>query len=279
MTRDRLFRLLVLPFAAALLVTGCDTSLTPFDEDTGLYSVYGYLTLSQNRHFLRVKDLTAPLSSDSTRRTLDAAVTLTNVATGQRETLTDSIVTFDQVFTHNFRTDQDIHPGTTYRLTIEHPNGGATRATATTPRSTEVEVVPLSDTVKCDEGITFQFRGISGESRVQISGAVVWDTSLRWTRSDLRVPEGDSVFTTGGYLPWRIVQEVVPKAVWAPIQEKKNYCNVLDEKIVRIAYTHFGPGWPADSVLGNPAQSTVENGLGVFSGLRRDTLTRVLTRN
>lgn len=278
MIRDWFLRFLALLSGGLLLLTGCDASLTAFERDTGLYSVHGYLTLSQNQHFLRIKDLKSPVTPDSTRM-LDATVTLTNVSTGQRETLTDSIVVLDQVFTHNFRTDQDIQPGATYRLTVERPSGGATQATATMPRNTEVEIMPPSGTVECTEGITLYFRGIRGESRVQVSGGVVWDGSVRWTRNDLEVPGEDSVSTTGGYRPSKIVREVVPEAVWSSIQEPGDYCRVLDERIVKVAYTHFGPGWPADSVLGNPAQSTVENGLGVFTGLRRDTVTRVISRN
>ncbi|MFB6231826.1 MAG: hypothetical protein ABEL04_11790 [Salinibacter sp.] len=263
-------------FAGAALLAGCDASLAPIDKEAGLYSVHGYLTLNDGPHFVRVKNLNVPVGSDSARA-LNATATLTNLVTGQAETLTDSIVAFEGTPTHNFRIDQAIQPATTYRLRIEQPDGDATRATATTPRDARVDVSPPpSDTIECLEGITLRFRNIRGESRVQVSGGLYRNGNLHWTREDLRIPAGDSVLAQHGYAAWRLVQKVLPEYEWSRIDRKENYCTLLDRNIMIVAYTHYGPDWPADSVLGDPTQSTVKNGLGVFAGIRRDTMKRVL---
>ena len=276
MTSPQKTLLAVIFLAGAALLTGCDTSLAPVDKEAGLYSVHGHLTLNDGPHFVRVKNLNVPVGSDSARA-LDAAATLTNLATGQTETLTDSIVAFNGTPTHNLRIGQAIRPATTYRLRIEQPDGDATRAAATMPRDARVDVSPPpSDTIGCLEGIRLRFRNVRGESRVRVSGGLYRGGSIHWTREDLRIPAGDSVLAQHGYAAWRLVQRVLPEYLWSGINSKENYCTLLDENIMIVAYTHYGPDWPADSVLGDPTQSTVKNGLGVFGGIRRDTIKRVL---
>jgi hypothetical protein len=52
---------------------------------------------------------------------------------------------------------------------------------------------------------------------------------------------------------------------------------LLKNNYMRVAYTHFGPDWPADSIVANPLGSNVEGGLGIFGGLHRDTLRQAIT--
>lgn len=254
--------------AAVVILAGCNTTLEPFDDETGQFSIYGALTLSKEQHFIRVKDLNEPVVQGSTR-VLDATVTLENLETGTKETLADSIVTFDGIATHNFRSEQEIQPKATYRLTVERPDERASQATATMPPRTKVEVEPIkTDTVSCTQGIRFNFRNVSDARLLTMTIAVYWEKRWRWVEIN-----ASSQF---GILPWRIVEEVVPQHILDTLPDSSYYCTLLDDNKLRMPYTHFGPDWPADSVLADPTESTVENGLGVFGGIHQDTLVRTI---
>lgn len=252
------------------LGVGCDNTLSPFAEETGQFSIHGLLTLSKQKHFIRIKDLNEPINKDSTR-SLDATVTLENLATGQTETLTDSIVTFDGFFTHNFRTDQALQPGTSYQLRVERPDGRSSSATATLPPEADVELDhSKTDTVRCDGDILFRFQGMPLDGLVRISAAVRWEDMWRWTdQKELDLP-------VGGWNPWEIVRDALPDHVLQGVG-RQFYCSeFLDHGRVKLAYIRFGPDWPADSVLANPVESNVKNGLGIFGGIHRDTLIRTV---
>lgn len=258
--------------AGVALLTGCDNSVDAFEEDAGLFSIHGYLSLSGNEHFIRVKDLNEPLVGDSTRA-IDATVTLENLTTGQVETLTDSIVAFEGVYTHNFRTDQDIQPATRYRVSVERPDGRTARATATMPPRTEVALDPEEPT-DCTEALVVRFRNVQEVRLLRVSVGFVWRNQLNWV--DLDEPtvgsEGTPVFS---FAPATILDGVFPTSLKRNLGfDQERYCNQLNEDDFRVAYTRFGPDWPADSVLTDPLASSVENGIGVFGGLQRDTLTQ-----
>lgn len=263
MMYSRLWALcLALGVTVVTVLAGCDTSLQVFDDDTGLYSISGVLTLSKNTHYVRVKDLNAPVPDDSAR-SLDAAVTLENVTAGTVSTPTDSIVSFDGIHTHNFRIDQDIQPGAKYRLTVERSDGGATQAVAIMPPITEVDVT-AREPIKCLHGANFHFRNVPHPRLVEISIGVPWNEGVRWLDRDIP--------TKSGFVVWRVLEEVLPRTITATVDSNR-YCTYLEEDFFHVAYTHYGPNWPTDSVRTNPVASTVENGLGLFGGLHRDTLT------
>lgn len=266
LTVKRACWLLIAVIGGGVLLDGCDSTLEPFAEDAGLYSIYGFLSASGS-NFIRVRDLNTPPTSDSAR-TLDATVRLENLRTRRTETLVDSVVVFDGTFTHNFRMGQPVVPGATYRLTVERADGQRAEATATMPRLTDVDVEPsAADTVKCEEGWLLDFQNVRAESPLALSVGLKWSGERRWV-------DFGRIDRSGGLVPWRVVEEAVPGYVLQVFEKKKNYCTVLDEREFRIAYTHYGPDWPADSVLADPTASTVKNGLGVFGGFRRDTLRR-----
>ncbi len=248
-----------------LLLGGCDTTFDPFAEETGVASIYGVLTLSDAPSFIRVKNLNAPLVGDSTR-VLDATVTLTNQETGATETLTDSVVVFDGVYTHNFRTDLGLQGETTYRITVESPNGRV-RATATLPESTRVDVRPTG-AVSCTQQVQIFFQNVSAPRFVRAEVGIPWRNDVHWI--DLETSQTGSV-PVGRVTPSSALRQVVPESVLLSVGPPEEYCSLLFGPL-RIAYTHFGPDWPPDSVVADPFASRVENGLGVFGGIHRDTV-------
>lgn len=253
-----------------LLLGGCDSTFNPFAEETGVASIYGVLTLSDGPSFIRVKNLNDPLIGDSTR-TLDATVTLTNRETGATETLSDSVVVFDGVYTHNFRTDLDLQQKTTYRITVDHPNGRA-QATATLPESTRVDVRP-TEAVSCTQQVQVFFQNVSAPRFVRAEVGIPWRSDLRWI--DLETSQTGSV-PVGRVTPSAALRRVVPESILLSVGPPEEYCSLLFGPL-RIAYTHFGPDWPSDSVVADPFASRVENGLGVFGGIHRDTVRKPTT--
>ncbi|MFB6247725.1 MAG: hypothetical protein ABEL97_04060 [Salinibacter sp.] len=253
-----------------LLLGGCDSTVDPFAEETGVASVYGVLTLSEAPSFIRVKNLNDPLVGDSTRM-LDATVTLTNRETGATETLTDSVVAFDGVYTHNFRTDLDLQERTTYRITVQSP-AGRVHATATLPESTRVDVRP-EGSVSCTQQVQIAFQNVSEPRLVRAEVGVPWRNDIHWV--DLETSQTGSV-PIGRVTPSAALRRVVPESVLLSVGQPAEYCSVLFGPL-RIAYTHFGPDWPPDSVVADPFASQVENGLGVFGGIHRDTVYKPTT--
>ena len=260
----------VLLLTGLLLLGGCDTTVDPFAEETGVASVYGVLTLSEGPSFVRVKDLNAPLIGDSTR-VLDATVTLTNRETGATETLSDSVVAFDGVYTHNVRADLDLQEETTYRITVEQSRGRA-RATATMPASTRVDVRPEGP-VACTGQVRIRFQNVPGPRFVRAEVGLPWRNEIHWI--DLETSQSGSA-PVGRVTPSAALREVVPESVLLSVGRPEEYCSLLFGPL-RIAYTHLGPDWPADSVVADPFASRVENGLGVFGGIHRDTVVKPTT--
>lgn len=253
---------LALGFTLLSVLVGCDTSLQAFDEDTGLYSISGVLTLSKHPHYVRINDLNDPASLDSAR-SLDATVTLENVTEGTSKTLTDSVVTFDGTHTHNFRIDQDIQPEATYRLTVERSDGATSRAVATMPPVTDIDI-NADEPIKCLNGANIEFNNVPDPRLVEMSVGVPWNEGSRWVHDD--------VATETGFVVWRVLDETLPSTITSSVARNR-YCRQLQEDYFYVAYTHYGPSWPTDSVRTSPVASTVENGLGLFGGLHRDTLT------
>jgi hypothetical protein len=263
------FRAFWMPLTVAVLflALGCDNTFDPFNEDSREFSINGTITLSEDRDFIRIKDLKNPLNQDSTR-VLDATVTLTNERTGDTLPLRDSVVVFDGVFTHNFWTDRPIQPGAKYQLVVERPDGRASWVSATMPKRTILNVDPAKDSVGCANGIVLNFENVPRARLLEISVGVKWNEEWRWVDEDIP--------TTFGFLPASIVESAVPDFVLEEFEDEEFFCTVLDDDTIQVAFTHFGPDWPADSVIADPTASNVENGLGIFGGLERDTLSKTI---
>lgn len=253
------------------LLLGCDTSLQPIDEDTGLFSIYGYLTLSNRPHYIRIRNLKDPVF-DGSDAGIPATVTLEHLETGTTETLDDSIVVFQGVQTHNFKSSQDIQPDDKYRIVVERSDGASTQVTATMPELTNVGVDP-SAPIACTEDVTFTFFNVPEPRLLKVSVGFLWRGQWHWVeRGNPTIsPEGTPMTR---FSPEGILREVVPERILRSLGPPSEYCTLMVKKEVRVAYSHFGPDWPADSVLTNPVKSQVENGLGVFGGLHRDTLVK-----
>lgn len=256
-----------------VLLAGCDASLDPFGDESGFYSVYGFLATGEETNYVRVRDLTTPPVTDS-MRTLNATVTLENLASGRTETLTDSIVRFEGTYTHNFRVDQDIRPNTTYQLTVEGNGGKTTRARAKTPPVTEANVSPERG-AKCAGSIQIGFPQIAKPRFIDLALGMRYGGKTRFVPVEISGRGGAYLLFL--FKPAVLVEEVVHKEKLPFVDcDPTRYCRLLDDRKVRLAYTHYGPDLQPDSLRSDPFSSPVENGVGTFLGLRRDTLIAVL---
>jgi hypothetical protein len=275
--RRLLFPLLSAVAVALLLLGGCDTSVSP-RSGAGGFSIRGYLQtgLPQGeRQFIRVRDLNRPLD-DSSNQQLDATVTLENVTDGTAETLRDEVVVFDGVVTHNFWTDTPIQPAATYRVRVEGTDGRVTTTSTTTPTGTDL--APNADVSDCVEGFHFQFPAGSNVYDVDVLYRYEDRVYRQDYRSRLRsetsgpprlrlTPESDLI----GLVP--TPPALGPSFPSGPIYTR---CPYLDSPFVEVAYTLVSDDWSEETGLDvnfNPTTALgVEDGLGFFGSVRRDTV-------
>ena len=256
----------VLLLGVPVLVAGCDNSVDILDRDTGLYSVYGALDINAEINSIRVKNLNTPLVDDSTR-TLDATVTLENRRTGTSQVLKDSIVQFENVYTHNFRTTMPINPDTKYRLTVKHPDGRTAQATATTPPLAETNVNPRGKA--CETPIRIAFEPVASPKNLEPEIGFEIDGQRRWTpafRPRSNESNADLVFVQ--FTPKQLLDAVFKPD--SPLGGQEVWCHELDSNTLFVRYTHLGPDFSGDT----PSDSlNVPGGLGQFGGYYEDSFT------
>lgn len=262
--------------AALVLLVGCENTIEPLSGDGG-FSIHGFVNVSAERQFVRVRDLSSPLTANATR-TIDATVTLKNVATGETTSMQDSVVVFQDVYTHNFWADVDIQAGTEYQVIVEGSDGARTVASTRTPDLVRVEPEPPSG--HCLDNFKVWFRGITELNLIttrvgfRTGGSSVWlNEEPAFERnaspgSDVRL----------AFQPERILANEIPSQDNPDTSFRyEPRCLLLDTSALRVAFTHLGPAWsgqlPEGPLLFDPTDSRfVENGLGFFGGLRQDTV-------
>lgn len=262
--------------AALVLLAGCENTIEPLAGDGG-FSIHGFVNVSAERQIVRVRDLSSPLTAEATR-TIDATVTLRNVATGETTPLQDSVVVFQDVSTHNFWADVDVTASTEYQVIVEGSDGTQTVATTRTPDSVRVEPEPASG--NCLDNVKVWFRGVTQVNLIstrigfRTGGRTVWVN--KEPAFERNAPPGSDVRLA--FQPERILANEIP------LQDNPDTsfqyeprCRELDTDAIEVAFTHLGPAWsgqlPEGPLLFDPTDSRfVENGLGFFGGLRQDTV-------
>lgn len=288
---------LLLTFGA--LTVGCENTIDPY-SGRGSYSVYGALSLHQNRQFVRVKPLRSPIVSDSTSP-LPATVTLKNQSTGATTTLQDSIIIFgDATVTHNYWADLKIEPKTEYQLTVEGPRGKA-QATTLTPTNTKATITPSgntpgppTDTVRVDADTlhcltTFEVRLRDAKVPYRASVGLSYQGSVLWVDQQVEQPsDGDEkLYFTPNNLLAQHLHELYEEPPDDPetCRYRENWCKYLSTGKLVVTYTYIGPQWfgsrPAESSGSefDPTESReIQGGLGFFGSYFRNRLSVTIHR-
>ena len=145
--------------AALGALAACEVPLDPIAPSDLYFSMSGYLDASSDTQWVRVEPL-AP-TADPRPDPLDAAVTLTDVASGAAVPLTQEVRPLRTGPAHLFWTTADVALGGRYRLAARRADGAVTAADVVVPAdgSFEVEVVTGRNT--CPTTVT-----VSGAERV-----------------------------------------------------------------------------------------------------------------
>lgn len=215
------------------VISGCDNTMDPFDEEKGLYSIYGYLDLNEEVNYIRVKDLNKPLPTDSTD-TIDATVILENLNNNTKEILQDTLVQFNDIYTHNFRTAMEITPGTSYQITVERSDGKSVTATATTPHVADVSLEPTGQ--DCITPIEMTFKPVSGRYDLDLSIGFDYNEIRYWVSPDADHFEEELVIFR--FTPLNILDKIFYPP--GPDSERV-WCHMLDHDNLFVRYTHYGP--------------------------------------
>lgn len=244
--------------------TGCDGSIDPLVEETGTYSIYGYIDVNREVNFIRVSNLKIPLVKGSAQ-SIDGTVTLQNLETGTTQTLQDSIITFNDVVTHNFKTTLNILPETTYQIKVERSDGKFLSAKATTPNIANYSAEPINQ--KCRIPITITFEPVNPNTFIVLN--IRFRLSGTYTNVEALFPEqvqnfnGKLSFT---FLPGQLIYRTVCGTQgFACLPQPP--CHLLDDDYFTVEYTHYGP----DTKVEITDSLSIPGGAGTFIGLLKDS--------
>lgn len=261
---DEYSKVLVLICFFSFFLTGCDNSVDPLNKEQGAYSIYGYLNIYKDVNYIRVKNLNSSFLQDSTGD-IDADVTLKNLNSGATEKLEDSIVVFDEVKTHNFRTTMDILPATKFRVDVEAQDGRKVSATATSPPIAETDVGPIG--ANCSTNVDLNFDPVSSKFALDLEVGLHYDSKEFWIRANKFLSESDGS-VTASFTPYDILDGVF--GLTAPDSEDplKVYCHQLDAEKLMARYAHYGP-----DLFANTISDTLQipGGAGRLGALYRDS--------
>ncbi|TVR14599.1 MAG: hypothetical protein EA391_12510 [Balneolaceae bacterium] len=158
MTLPRCLHILLI-FSLAAALSGCDNTLEPIDEETGLFAIYGFLDLKEQNHYIRVRDLNAPFTREATE-SINATVTLHNITLGTATLLDSERRAHQDVYQHNFLFSDTVFPDHEYRLVVERSDGVTVEATTLTPTMPEPVTEPLNQ--NCFVPIEFSMEPMNG---------------------------------------------------------------------------------------------------------------------
>lgn len=244
---------------------GCDNSFNPFEEGKVSYSIYGYMNIYEEVNYIRVKDLNKTL--DETGEEIDAEVLLENLDNGRTQILQDTVVEFDGVKTHNFRTTMNIKPDTDYRVTVERSDGQTASITATTPYISETTIEPTS--ANCTTQVNINFEPIRSKLGLDMEVGFYFNNVLLWTRVNNILIETENNVDLY-FTPSKFINEVIDR-------EEEVFCEDLSDDIFEVRYIHYGPGIFEETLSDTLA---ISGGVGRFGAFYEDSFSiRIDTTN
>lgn len=220
-------------------VVSCDNSIDPIDRDQGIYSVYGYLDLNEETHYIRVKDLNAPFTAEATEQ-LDATVTLRNLSSGQSAVLQPEIREYEGVYLHTFVYNSVVVPDNDYQVTVERSDGAEVEILTRTPTKPGPRVEPVNEF--CDVPVVFELAPLNGSTVVLRFGydtdpedRNAWGPRIVFS-GDPGQPLQNLTYT---FIPHEELSRILPRFSPQDIR-----CSEwLTTGNIFISYIHYAPGF------------------------------------
>lgn len=132
-----------------LVSMGCSSAVeTQVDRSDNLYSIYGVLDITKPENFIRIHDNRIPLWESPSEK-LDIDVILQDMSNLEEEVLTDLVVPFDGMYTHNFSALTPIKFDNVYQIKLADKNGFKDSILVKTPNLTTADV--FIPEVRCDQ--------------------------------------------------------------------------------------------------------------------------------
>lgn len=256
--------------------SACDeVVIEPFEEVESAYSIYGAMELDSTLNYVRIKDTQSPLLADLDELR-DFTVTFENLTAGTSRQISDTVIYYNNNPTLNFVIDEVLTPRTAYKLTVEGDEGDVSTTMATTPGVSTISLTP-EVTETCLDDILIEFDNVADDEFIRFELGVQYDGSFYFGEvksvHQLQKVEGTNklavVLTIRNMLvdvfpPVAEATVNVPPRFWNPTVN----CSQLDNGLMRIRYTHFGPEWEVirqnTLALDVLESGDVENGLGFF---------------
>lgn len=242
-------------FGIIFLLSSCDNTIDPFDESSGIFSIYGTLNMYEEVNYIRVKDINTPLAEDSTDL-VDAEATLINLDNGNHETLRDTVVQFDDTYAMNFIVTQQILPDTKYELTVTRYDGATSSATTTTPSETSIFVGP--EEPDCNTWITVSLAPMSNTYEIRPYIGFEYDSQEYWY-----TPFLTETNISNGRLNFSFTPKQALDEIFQPERTGINvWCHELDDDEFYVRFQRFSEDWHEES----SDSLAIEDGTGRLGG-------------
>ncbi len=263
---------LLLPAFVLLLISGCDNTIEPFEEDETNYSMYGYFKMSEDEHYIRVKDVNRPLLADSTRD-IDVEVTFKNLTRDEETVLEGERVELEDLYVHNFPVEVDVNPLDEYELVAERSSGETSKASVDVPEWTDAIVTPEDQS--CTTEVEVKFPEAAKRQRIEARAGFEMNNQTYWITQFANYDEDDNVTVT--FVPQEMINVMFIEDYQpgddlfsAPPYE----CSDMDADYFLVEYFHYGSDWDDYGHPIDPLESfDVENGLGFIGGFHKEEIT------
>ena len=269
--------LCIICMIAVVPFMGCiERNIEGFEENAGLYSVYGSLNADSDFHYVRVKDAQMPAIPDSSNP-FDGTVIFEDLEEGTETLLNRTEMKISDYYVNNFALIETLTPGKSYRLKVEGPEGKMVTTTTRVPEITEVSIEP-GNIANCETMIEFTFKNVKYPEHVRMEvGFGRYRSEIGLVAQLEHRDDKDEMFVKMNIR--NLLVEVAPPRSEVIIsasdprtlESPRFHCSRFDK--FTIWYTHYGPEWDLFSpgfFPHDPLQwQDVENGLGFLGSFRR----------
>jgi hypothetical protein len=222
----------VVAILTAVVTKGCDNRVEPFDPPEDIYSIYAAFDLNTGRQYIRVNNMTTPLTEEASE-SLDVTVNLQHLETGITRQLPDSVVRFQDVFTHNFYTDLEVLPENSYLIEVSDNDGRVEQISALMPPLAGAEFDPVGET--CDVPIEVTLGPLNGGRITPTLRIDYDDVSYRVQPLGLQQPfidEDGREYVRLSFIPDQVISRALPFSL---------PCYQFDTDRIFVEFLHIGP--------------------------------------